>query len=99
MWPDYSPDAAADFCSSASRPAGRCVLPTAAERNRPTLGSTIITSDSPGGEASVAFNRFINVQMASGIAAVGDAIKRVSGGKAFVTTLYGGCKFTICRCL
>ena len=37
------------------------MLPTAAERNTPNLGSTLIIAPN-----SVAFNRFINIQMASG---------------------------------
>ena len=93
MWPDYSPDAVTDYCRGTARPAGDCTLPTAAERNTPTLGSTLIAADSAAGASSIAFNRFINIQMASGIAAVGDAIKNVSDGKAFVTTLYGGSLF------
>ena len=89
-WPDYSPDAIEDFCRGRS---GGCAAPTAAQRNRPTLGNTLITADTAAGANAVAFNRFINVQMAEGIAAVGSAIKEASGGRAFLTTLYGGSLF------
>jgi hypothetical protein len=93
MWPDYSPDATADYCRSTRSPAGECALPTALKRNTPTLGNTLMAADNVAGASSIAFNRFINIQMSSGIAAVGEAIKNVSAGKAFVTTLYGGSLF------
>jgi len=97
MWPDYSPDTAAAFCNrsggtaagtSAAAAAAACLIPTAADRDNATLGNTLISADTPMGNASIAFNRFINVRMAAGIAAVGDRIKLASGGKAFITTLY-----------
>ena len=95
MWPDYSPDAMADYCSSDRLLTGAaaCTIPTAAERNRPNLGSTLITADTAVGAAAVDYNRFINLQMARGIAAVGAAIKDTSEGNAFVTTVLGGAMF------
>ena len=92
-WPDYSPDAKVDFCntSSVGDLATACIIPTVAQRNIASLGNTLLTADSSAtAAASIAFNRFVNVQMAQGIAAVGDAIHKASDGKAFVTTLYGG---------
>jgi hypothetical protein len=96
MWPDYSPDAMADYCSSDRQLTGAaatCTIPTAAERNRPNLGSTLITADTAVGAAAIDYNRFINLQMARGIAAVGAAIKETSEGNAFVTTVLGGAMF------
>jgi len=98
MYPDYSPDTAAAFCSSsgsgsgsgrAAAASGSCIVPTAADRDNATHGNTLISADTPVGNASAAFNRYINIRMAAGIAAVGDSLKLLSGGKAFVTTLYG----------
>ena len=96
MYPDYSPDTAAAFCGSSgsgSGPGGAaaasCIVPTAADRDNATHGNTLISADTPVGNASTAFNRYINVRMAAGIAAVGDSLKLLSSGKAFVTTLYG----------
>ena len=93
MYPDYSPDTAAAFCSSSGSGSGgaaaACIVPTAADRDNATHGNTLISADTPVGNASAAFNRYINIRMAAGIAAVGDSLKLLSGGKAFVTTLYG----------
>ena len=89
-WADHSVGAASDFCRKQTPPPATCTIPTAMQRNRPTRGSTLVTADTAAGAAVVAYNRFINVQMAAGIASVGAALKRASGGRAFTTTLYGG---------
>jgi hypothetical protein len=97
-YPDYSPDAKAEFCSkwssSTRNPAttaAACIVPTAAQRSIPTLGNTLLTADSSAiAAASIVYERYINVAMAKAIATVGGTIHKASGGKAFVTTLYGG---------
>jgi hypothetical protein len=81
-----------DYCSDCARGAA-CTVPTAAERNVPNFGDTLITADTAVGAAAVDYNRFINLQMARGIASVAAAIKTMSGGKAFVTTVLGGAMF------
>ena len=88
-WPDYSPEAIVEFCGGVQED-GACVVPTAAQRDTPTLGSTLLTADTPAGAASIGLNRYMNVAMAEGIAAVGAALHLASGGKAFTCTLYGG---------
>jgi hypothetical protein len=52
-----------------------CIVPTAQQRNTPTLGTTLLSTDTPIGEAAVGFNRFINVQMVKQFDAVGTAVK------------------------
>jgi hypothetical protein len=98
-WADHSLGTASDFCRQQSPPPTQCVIPSAMERNRPTRGSTLVTADTTTGAAVVDYNRFINVQMASGIASVGAALKRVSGGRAFTTTLYGGNQYNQPPCM
>ena len=66
-----------------------CVVPTAAQRDSPNLGNTLLTTDRTAGAASVRLNRYMNVAMAEGIAAVGNALHQASEGKAFTCTLYG----------
>ena len=66
-----------------------CVVPTAAQRDTPNLGNTLLTTDTAAGAASVRLNRYMNVAMAEGIAAVGTALHQASDGKAFTCTLYG----------
>ena len=78
MWPDYSPDAIEEFCrrgrGGAAAGAAPCTVPTAAQRDTPTLGNTLLTADTPTGAASIKLNRYMNVAMAEGIAAVGDVL-------------------------
>lgn len=91
-WPAYSATLQAEFCASqaAAHGAGRgCTVPTAEQRNSPTVGNLFLTADSPRGAAAIDYANFTARLVASTIATLCRAAKDVSGGNLFTFAFYG----------
>ena len=94
-FPGYSQSLAKEWCARRSEAAG-CHVPTAAERNAPTVGNSFVTasnssnsSSSSGGARAIAFARFSAMTVARTLATLCDAAKDASGGRIFTFAFYG----------
>ena len=98
---DYTPEMEKEFCAeeisrtaAAGGNGGSCRLPSAAERDTPTLGNALLqwNQSSDASSRSFRYNQFISKRVASAIAGFAAVVKRVSGGKA-LTMAYSGYLF------
>ena len=94
---DYSPEMEDEFCApeeGGAQPG--CRLPTAAERDTPTFGNSMLqwsTGADPSAR-SFRYNQFISSRIAGAIAGFAAVIKNVTENKAF-TMAYNGYLFDL----
>ncbi len=92
---DYTPQMQKEFCAAERRndphASMKCVLPSAIERNAPTLGNTMMQWNSSDDSAARAFrmNRFLSDSTASAISITSAAVKNTSAGAALTVAFYG----------
>jgi hypothetical protein len=103
-FPGYSKTLAKEWCERQGEAAG-CHVPSAAERNAPTVGNSFVTASSGAGSSSgsgnasgvdldvgaraVAFARFSAMTVARTLSTLCDAAKNASGGRIFTFAFYG----------
>ena len=97
---DYSAEMQAEFCAAENLGGAAsdvsCRLPTAAERDTPTLGNALLqwNSSQDAAARSFRYNRFLSQRVAGAISGLALAVKNISGGKSF-TFAYNGYLFDL----
>lgn len=97
MKADYSDLMQAEFCRNEDAVPNSvdggvsCTLPTAQQRDTPTLGNALLQWNTPSAPSarSFRFNRFLSRTIAGAIGEITAAIKEVTGGAAFTFAFYG----------
>jgi hypothetical protein len=87
-----------EFCASenSTQLVADCTLPSAAERDCPTLGNSLLqwSSSSDSSARSFRYNQFISTRIASAISGFAAVIKNATDSKAF-TMAYNGYLFDL----
>ena len=87
-----------EFCASenSTQLVADCILPSAAERDCPTLGNSLLqwSSSSDSSARSFRYNQFISTRIASAISGFAAVIKNATNSKAF-TMAYNGYLFDL----
>ena len=92
---DYTEQMRAEYCAEEHRESGSgtagCSLPTAAERDAPTLGNALLQWNSSVDPSAQSFrmNRFISQKVAGAIGEFAAEVKRISSHKALTMAFSG----------